>query len=301
MGAVLTALILAVVAGYGVHLAFTSRAVGWSGLAPGPRPNRAARHGTPSRDRAREWLAQAGLGEVGPVEFATVLGGLFVVGTTAGALIFGGVLPAVLLGAFAGSAPIATYRRRRAARLERARDAWPRMIEEIRIFTGSAGRSVPQALFEVGLNGPVELRPAFEAAQREWLLSTDFGRTLEVLKRRLADPTADSACETLLIAHELGGTDLDHRLEALADDRRQDMQGRKDARARQAGVKFARRFVLIVPLGMAVVGLSIGNGRAAYQTPLGQLVVVLALALVVACWVWSGRIMRLPDEQRVFP
>jgi tight adherence protein B len=133
------------------------------------------------------------------------------------------------------------------------------------------------------------------------LLSTDFGRTLEVLKRRLADPTADSACETLLIAHELGGTDLDHRLEALADDRRQDVQGRKDARARQAGVRFARRFVLVVPLGMAVVGLSIGNGRAAYQTPFGQAVVVVALGLVLACWVWSGRIMRLPDEQRVFP
>jgi tight adherence protein B len=302
VGAVLTALILAIVAGYGVHLVFTSQVVGWRGLGPGPRQQATARTGPPPpRDRARDWLTQAGLGEVGSVEFATVLGALFVVGSTAGALIFAGVLPAILLGAFAGSAPIATYRRRRATRLERARDAWPRLIEEIRILTGSAGRSVPQALLEVGLHGPSELRPAFEAAQREWLLSTDFGRTLDVLKRRLADPTADSACETLLIAHELGGTDLDARLDALADDRRQDMQGRKDARARQAGVRFARRFVLIVPFGMAVVGLSIGNGRAAYQTPMGQVVVAVALMLVVACWAWSGRIMRLPDEQRVFP
>ena len=64
------------------------------------------------------------------------------------------------------------------------------MIEEIRILTGSRGRSIPQALFEVGRRGPVELRPAFAAAQREWLLSTDFDRTLKVLKDRLADPTA---------------------------------------------------------------------------------------------------------------
>ena len=28
--------------------------------------------------------------------------------------------------------------------------------------------------------------------------------------------------------------------------------------------------------------------------------VVLAIALVVGCWVWAGRIMRLPEEQRVF-
>jgi tight adherence protein B len=297
------ALLLAVVAGYGVHLAFTAATLGWTGLGPGPRGDRhqASRRRAQLRQRGRSWLAQAGLGEVGPVEFASVLGGLFVLGSAAGALVFGGLLPAAVLGALAASVPVATYRRRRAARIDHARDAWPRLIEEIRILTGSAGRSVPQALFEVGLAGPAELRPAFEAAHREWLLSTDFGRTLQVAKQRLADPTADATCETLLIAHELGGTDLDGRLEALAEDRRQDAQGRKDARAHQAGVRFARRFVLIVPLGMAVVGLSVGNGRSAYETAVGQLAVMAALGLVLACWLWSGRIMRLPDEQRVFP
>jgi tight adherence protein B len=174
------------------------------------------------------------------------------------------------------------------------------MIEEIRILTGSLGRSIPQALFEVGRRGPAELRPAFAAAQREWLLSTDFERTLRVLKDRLADPTADAACETLLVAHELGGVDLDRRLAALAEDRIQDTQGRKDARAKQAGVRFARRFVLVVPFGMALAGMSIGNGRAAYGEPLGQVLVVAGIAMTVLCWLWAGRIMRLPEEQRVF-
>src|SRR5206468_11126340 len=48
-------------------------------------------------------------------------------------------------------------------------------------------------------------------------------------------------------------------LAALAEDRTQDLQGRKDARAKQAGVRFARRFVLVVPLGMSLAGLSIGT------------------------------------------
>ena len=101
------------------------------------------------------------------------------------------------------------------------------------------GRSIPQALLDVGRRGPEELRPAFDAARREWLISTDFERTVNVIKARLADPTADAACETLLIAHELGGSDLDKRLEALIEDRILDTQGRKDARAKQAGVRFA--------------------------------------------------------------
>ena len=121
-----------------------------------------------------------------------------------------------------------------------------------------------------------------------------------MLKLALADPTADATCETLLVAHEVGGSDLDRRLAALVEDRIQDLQGRKDARAKQAGVRFARRFVLLVPLGMALAGLSIGNGRAAYERPTGQLGVAFGLAMIAVCWLWAGQLLKLPDEQRVF-
>jgi tight adherence protein B len=104
----------------------------------------------------------------------------------------------------------------------------------------------------------------------------------------------------LLVAHQLGGTDLDARLRALADDRMLDLQGRKDASARQAGARFARRFVLVVPAGMALAGLGIGDGRAAYATSFGQTMVVLAVVLVALCWWWAGRIMALPEDERVF-
>ncbi len=311
MVGVLIALGLAIAAGYGVVLCYTAALFGWRGVGPGPGPRRSdpaprslTGSGRPRGQagrgrRSREWLTQAGLGDVGPTEFWTVIAALFVAGMAGGLLLFGGVVPALILGGFAATFPVASYRRRRSARRQQAEEAWPRLIEEIRILTSSAGRSIPQALFEVGASGPIELRPAFAAAQREWLLSTDFARTLAVLKDQLADPTADAACETLLIAHELGGSDLDRRLQDLADDRRADTQGRKDAVAKQAGVRFARRFVLIVPIGMAVVGLSVGTGRAAYETAWGQFIVAVGLALVVVCWLWAGRIMRLPDERRV--
>ena len=53
-------------------------------------------------------------------------------------------------------------------------------------------------------------------------------------------------------------------------------------------------------IGMALAGLSIGTGRSAYQTPGGQIAVTVGLLSVVACWFWSGRLMRLPGEPRVF-
>jgi tight adherence protein B len=195
-----------------------------------------------------QWLVQAGLSDVGRREFVAVVATLGAAGTVVGAFLFGSAVPALACGTFAMSFPVASYRQRREARLAAAIDAWPRMIEEIRTLASSAGRSIPQALFEVGANAPPELRGAFDAAHREWLLSTDFRRTLSLLKSKLADATADTVCETLLIAHEVGGS----------------------------------------------------AGRAAYRTPVGQLLVCVAIALVVMCWWWAGRIMRLPRSERVF-
>jgi tight adherence protein B len=289
-------LVVALCAAAGTYYLYTAVVLGWHGLRLGPPAARPVRR----RRRASDWLAQAGIGDVSARQFALATGALAALGAAAGLAMFGGVMPALALAVCVAAAPLASYRVRRQRLRATAQEAWPGLIEEIRIRTSGLGRSVPQALFEAGKRAPASLRPAFAAAHREWVLSTDFERTVAVLKDGLADPTADAACETLLVAHEVGGSDLDRRLEALIEDRVIDVQGRKDARSRQAGVRFARRFVLLVPLGMALVGMSVGNGRAAYATPWGQTMVVIGIASVVACWVWAGRLLRLPEEQRVF-
>ena len=291
----MTGLALAVVGAYGVFLVYTALALGWSGLGVGPASGVTGA----TTSRLRRWSVRAGLEGMPLREITAVMATLFVVGMAVAFALFGGILPAVVAGCFAATFPVASVRAGRERRRSEARDAWPRMIEEIRLQTGSLGRSIPQALFEVGRRSPEELRPAFASAEREWLISTDFARTVTTLKERLADATADAALETMLVAHEVGGADLDRRLAALVEDRIQELQGRKDARAKQAGVRFARRFVLLVPLGMALAGLSIGTGREAYQTATGQFAVVVGLLCVAGCWVWAGRLLRLPEEQRV--
>ena len=292
----MTTALLAMAAAYGVHLLYSAVALGWDGIGPGPSlgPSRAA-------VRLRTTWTELGLDAVRAADLAGAATILALVGGAMGYAIFGGVLPPLVAALFAASFPVTAARARRRRQREAAREAWPRLLEELRIQTMALGRSVPQALFELAASAPAEMRPAFDAARREWLLSTDFDRAVAVLKAQLADATADAVAETLLVAHALGGTQVDRCLAALADDRVLDLQGRKDADARQAGARFARRFVLVVPLGMAALGLGVGEGRAAYGTATGQLLVAVGLALLAACWWWSGRLMRLPAEERVFP
>jgi tight adherence protein B len=288
------ALLLAGIGGLGAYLVVTTVLFGWRDF------RRPSRHATRRRRQFGDWLVQAGLGEVKWSEVAllcvVLAAGVFLVALA----VFGGVVPAVVASLAAMAAPVLGSRSRRRRRMAVAQEAWPRLIEEIRVLTGSAGMSIPQALFHAGQRLPVELRGAFDAAQREWHLTTRFDRALGVLKAGLADPTADAACETLLVAHQVGGIDLDRRLIDLAEDRLADVQGRKDARARQAGARFARVFVLVAPAGMAIVGLGIGDGRAAYGTPAGQALVVAAILVTLLCWLWAGHFMRLPNERRVF-
>ncbi|HYF45962.1 MAG TPA: hypothetical protein VD926_07095 [Acidimicrobiales bacterium] len=225
--------------------------------------------------------------------------GATLVGTLLGALALGGPA-AVAVGGLAGACSLLGRRSVDAARRDQARRLWPALLEEVRVLTTSGGRSIPRALLEAGARTPAPTIEAFEAARQTWRVSADFDRTVRTLKEQLAEPSTDLVAETLLVTHELGGTDVGRRLARLAEDRRRDLAARDLAMAKLAGARFARRFVIVVPLGMAAAGQAVGTGRSAFASPGGQAVGLLAAATVAGCWLWAGSLLRLPDEPRVF-
>ena len=256
---------------------------------------------------ARRWLPKiarpASLASRGKRDhlLRSVLGAVAaaVAGWTGAWMLFGGLVAPALVAAFGAAIPPSAASRRRLHRVARSRQAWPRLLAEIRVLVANRGQSIPSALFAAGAQAPTEMQVAFSEAARTWALSTDFEASLRVLKTWLADPTADAICETLLAAHQIGGVRLDARLRALAEAAHAETAAREDARAKQAGARFARSFVAVVPAFMAVIGLSIGRGRQAYEATGGQLLVVLSVLAVAGCWLWAGRIMAVPLRKRV--
>lgn len=270
-------------------------------VAPRPRSDDRPRNTARSIGNwTRRQLNEAGLEGASATTAIGLIAIAALVGAAVGYAMFGGLLPPLATAVTAAALPTASIRNRRLSRRQAASDHWPTLIEEMRVLTAASGRSIPQALIEVGATAPAELRAAFDRARREWVLTTDFERTTEVLKTSLASPSADATLETLLIAHQLGGADLDRRLAELANDRRIDLNDRKDAAARQAGVRFSRKFVVLVPFGMALAGMSLGDGRDAYASATGQIMAAVAIGLVAVCWVWSGHLLKVPEEERVF-
>jgi tight adherence protein B len=278
------AALFACLAGYGSHLVYTSFALRWTGIGPGPESNPTSLRRLVVRARG--------------LSVRSLVVGL--AGVATGFVLFGALVPALVGGALASVITAISARAEEGRRQERVADAWPSVLEEMRVLAGASGRPLPQALFLAGRRTPVGIRDGFAAAERGWQATTDFERALSVLKNELAEATSDVICETLLVAHQVGGSGVDRRLEALIEDRVRDLDLRRDARSRQAGARFARRFVLVVPVGMAFVGLSLGTGREAYQGRGAQVTVAIALALIAVCWAWAGRILRLPRPERMF-
>src|SRR5690606_6718233 len=102
LGGVVTGVVLAVLAGAGVFLLYTRFALGRRRLlgSPAVLRRRDAGSRTPSR-----WLAEVGIDRLRVSELGAALALLFTLGLAGGLVVFGGVLPALVLGVFAAGLP----------------------------------------------------------------------------------------------------------------------------------------------------------------------------------------------------
>ena len=250
-----------------------------------------------SRRGGRSTTQRASTGGGATARFATTIGaacGAALIGR----ILFGSLAAAVACALAAAAVPSRSAAAQAKARLREAVSAWPLVLEETRVRVSGAGQSLPLALFESGQT--TALSPYLSRAATTWGISTDFERALATLRDQVADPVTDSVVETLLAVYLAGAVNCDERLSALIADRRDDLDARREADARRAGVDFSRRFVLLVPAAMALVAMFFGSGRTAFATATGQRLLVVAIAFTAACWVWSGHLAQIPERPRVF-
>lgn len=162
-----------------------------------------------------------------------------------------------------------------------------------------AGLALPEALAQLAVRGPEELRPAFATFAEDYRGSGSFQECLDRLKDRLADPVADRLIESLRIAREVGGSDLGRVLRTLSSFLREDARTRAELETRQGWTINAARLASAAPwivLGMMSFQ---PNSLTAYASPAGAAVLAIGAATTVVAYRLMVRIGRLPDDQRV--
>ena len=209
------------------------------------------------------------------------------------------VVPVALCFALmAGYAPILLVRMRARKRRSVMRDLWPDVVDNI----GSAvraGLALPEALSQLTIRGPQELRPAFAAFAEDYRATGRFQECLDRLKERLSDPVADRLIESLRIAREVGGSDLGRLLRTLSAFLREDARTRAELETRQGWTVNAARLAVAAPWIVLAMLSSRLDSLQAYSRPAGVLVQAVGAALSLVAYRVMVRVGRLPEEGRV--
>src|SRR5437764_7059990 len=178
---------------------------------PPPKP----RNGRTVTERTAELLAQAGYPTIRPQQLFALCGVSAAIVLLLVAGVSRSVSIAVAFAGFAGYAPIALVKVRRRQRTIELRDLWPDVVDNLASAV-RAGMSLPEAVAQVAVRGPEQLRGPFQAFAEDYRASGRFGECLDRLKSGLADPVADRIIESLRVAREVGGTDLGRWLRPLS-------------------------------------------------------------------------------------
>jgi len=198
----------------------------------------------------------------------------------------------------AGYAPIVLVRMRARKRRSVMRDLWPDIVDNI----GSAvraGLALPEALSQLRIRGPEELRPAFSSFAEDYRATGRFQECLDRLKERLSDPVADRLIESLRIAREVGGSDLGRLLRTLSSFLREDARTRAELETRQGWTINAARLAVAAPWIVLAMLSSRPGSLQAYSRPAGVLVLAIGGVLSLVAYRVMVRIGRLPEEGRV--
>ena len=250
------------------------------------------------RARLQDDITQAGYTSVSP-------GNVLTAGVLAGLLVFAlmqastRVVPVALcFGVMAAYAPFALVRMRARSRRAHLRDLWPDAVDNIASAV-RAGLALPEALSQLAIRGPEELRPAFAAFAEDYRTTGRFHDCLDRLKERLADPVGDRLVESLRIAREVGGSDLGRLLRTLSTFLREDARTRAELETRQGWTVNAARLASAAPWVVLAMMSFQRDSLRAYSSPGGVAVLLVGAAVTIVAYRLMVRIGRLPQEERV--
>lgn len=248
--------------------------------------------------RLRDDLAQAGYRGIGPMGLLTACAIAFLLVLVTVTALTGVPAIALCFAVMAGWVPVAVVSMRARSRRAHLRELWPDAVDNVTSAV-RAGLALPEALAQLSVRGPEELRPAFADFASDYRTTGRFNDCLDRLKARLADPVGDRLVESLRIAREVGGSDLGSLLRTLSTFLREDARTRSELETRQSWTVNAARLAVAAPWIVLALLSTRPESVQAYNTTTGFFVLAGGAVATVVAYRVMVRIGRLPDEERV--
>jgi tight adherence protein B len=204
----------------------------------------------------------------------------------------------VVAGLTAVALPWAVTRTRDARRSRAVAEEWPGVIDQL-ISALRSGGTVTAAMSQLAGSS----RGVISAGARDFMMAvsttSDVSGSLSLAKRVWASAVGDRVAETLRLAGECGGAGVMHGLVALARDVRRESSVQAEVRARAAWIRVAAVVGALAPwIAVLVLGTR-PEGRQAYGTVEGTLVLLIGYGVTVVAYLLVSRIATPAADVRV--
>ena len=256
------------------------------------------RDGVRAPGRRQQLLNEAGLTGINAAQLLALQIGLAALVLVVVLLTTGTVTVSLVFAVFGFAVPLLQVKRLAIRRRADLREIWPEVVDNLASAV-RAGLSLPEALSALAVRGPEVLRPPFARFASEYRSSGRFGTCLDRLKDDLADPVGDRIVETLRVAREVGGSDLGRVLRTLATFLREDARARAELETRQGWVVQAARLAVAAPWVVLLLLATQSTTLAAYDSPLGTVILLGGAVVCLVAYRLMLRIGRLPQDVRV--
>jgi len=205
---------------------------------------------------------------------------------SAGAGIVGALLPSWYRG------------QRETRRQEAVEEAVAEVVDALR-DASRVGVGIEDALRSLGRSGPLALRPALRALDRDLRLM-EFDVAVARAREAVAHPAFDMLAVALVMSFRIGGRNLSGVLDGLGRSVRGTARARREVRAQQAEQVMSARVIAALPVLLIVVLRAVNPGYLdVFSTPAGQVVLAACLVLPAVGYTLMRRTIALPGQERV--
>lgn len=205
---------------------------------------------------------------------------------SAGAGIVGALLPSWYRG------------QRETRRQEAVEEAVAEVVDALR-DASRVGVGIEDALRSLGRSGPLALRPALRALDRDLRLM-EFDVAIARAREAVAHPAFDMLAVALVMSFRIGGRNLSGVLDGLGRSVRGTARARREVRAQQAEQVMSARVIAALPVLLMVILRAVNPGYLdVFSTPAGQVVLAACLVLPAVGYSLMRRTIALPGQERV--
>ncbi|MDA8261406.1 MAG: hypothetical protein M0Z47_01105 [Actinomycetota bacterium] len=173
--------------------------------------------------------------------------------------------------------------------------SWPEILGETELRVASLGSPLSLSFFAAAKGAEERLLPAFAQAERAYSITGSLPAAMAELAGLLPDGGSHYACELLAVVGSAPGGEVARLLGGLRADMAAERERALEYSARLAGLRFARLFVFIVPVGMTLAGAGIA-GISAYRSSAGRAGIAFSAAVLALCWTWASRLGKAPSS-----